>query len=138
IKVYFVYYYQYYISHAVIGGGDSILYLIIIFFTISSLLWRNKCYDDKYYFFYNAFSVGVLLYVLLIPYGHASRISLYFLIFLIFLYPYVIERFKPKEIVRLLSCTIMIVLFIYSLSLGASNPVKDPNIPYRTILSSTV
>lgn len=135
LEVYFNYYYKYYIQNEVVGGGNAIAFLLLGIWFFCLVFRRNVKSEPCFEFLINTFTFGVILFLILIQYGHASRISLYFLTALIPLLPYYIEIFNPRKIARVVGFLVLFPLLIYSLYLGTLNPIKDPNIPYLFIFN---
>jgi hypothetical protein len=128
---------EYYISYIKnIGdqtGGNISFYIIFALFFII-IIFRKKIIKNKIHnYFLNNLFFGIILYYLLLDYGHAWRISLYFIIYVIYLLPNLFLLYKKeiKYLLYILFIGFATFNFFYTLYLGHINPNKNPFIPYE-------
>ena len=99
------------------GNGISYLRVIVIFIPIilsyiyyNAIKSQNK--SNKIDFIINLSLFGAIFMLFGLKFAILARISLYFEIYIVLLYPYILNAFTKEE-KRLLTFTIVIVYFLY-------------------------
>lgn len=139
IEKYFNYYYKFYIATVIKGGGESSFYLCIIFLIFLLIIKKRFYTNEKNILFFNIYFIGCLLYYFSLPYGHVYRISLYYIVISLFIFPEIFLLFNfnfKKNIAYPFYIKICCILFFFTLYLGTKNTIKDPQIPYQNIFSN--
>lgn len=129
-------FYSHYLETSV-SGGFSFQVLLGLCFFLSALFYSNRK-SSREVFYLQAFYLGVCLYNLFQPIGFAgTRISYYFLIYILLIVPYVAGLFKYRQSIVLfsfLSC----VLFSIALVVNSKVGTRSPSIPYQAYWGKTV
>ncbi len=135
--------YTYAITFGATLGGQKWVYLNVMI-SISLLFFlknRKLRYDNIFYISSIFFLLGTIAEILLTPFGHSGlRLALYYLIYLVVIFPKIIESYSgtKKVIIFLIVSYFIITLFLYTLYLDWSNyangiTVKSQYFPYKTI-----
>lgn len=108
-------------------SGLSLLIFLLLLLTLGVILRLNIVANGLL----NIFGFGVLLYAISYSLGEAAtRISYYYLIFIVLLLPYYLTRFKKKYSSFLIH-TILLLLFQFNFYLFEKNEEKNAFVPYR-------
>lgn len=122
------------------GEGGNIMKILvnliafaIIFIKLYFTSQKSNFKDEA--FFLNSFFLGVILYNILSPFGHAGlRMFEYFGISLIFIIPLLKRFFIPDKIYLTGVSLIFSLLFLAYINFSTSNQKKSPFTPYQNIL----
>ena len=118
--------YGYLISLSPVSGLSLSIFLSILLF-LCIVLKINLISKGLF----NIFFIGVVLYIVTYSLGEqVTRISYYYLVFIILLLPYFLTRFKNKYSNFVIQ-TIMLLLFIFNFYLFEKNETKNPIVPYK-------
>lgn len=131
--------YSIYVTQA-IGGGGGVIYYLIIFICLFIILISNKLKEinSENNFFINAILAGGYIYIALIDLGHLGpRMSMYFLIFILYLSEDVVEMFYPKYFFKAFFFLGCFLLMLMSLYVDYKNPYKSQFLPYKIFLDET-
>lgn len=132
--------YGHYLSGEVYGGGVRTSYLAICIFLILLIFKKRITFLNKENeVLYSYVLAGVILFTSISGLGQiASRLSMYFFIFLTLLIPKLLLCFERKSvfIIRALLYLFLFTTYIYTLNLGKYN-IKDQFLPYRIFLDKS-
>lgn len=124
--------YRNYITNS-IGEGGKIIYFLTIAIGILILLFydiliRRK--SNKY--FINMIILGCFIYISLISLGHLGpRISMYYIIYILYIAKDFIYLFQNKELTKGLFLILNGALILFTLYGDLINPYRSQYIPYR-------
>ncbi|WP_353505356.1 EpsG family protein [Clostridium sp. Marseille-Q2269] len=127
------YYYTYidskYVNEGIGGAGNEILLILLVLLIIISIVFREHLIrlDSKNNFYINILIIGLFLRVLGFQSQLFFRMSLYFLIFTIYLLPYIYEYMFKKYYIISKACIIMFLIFCFCFTLVT----RDQVIPYK-------
>lgn len=128
----FPYYFSYITNDA--SYGKSFLYFLLLIFLLLITHYRYIKRKESLFYF-NIFTIGMCLYIVGIQLGEvAPRISYYYLIFLIFLIPSVLQNYKNKQAYLMVLCATTL-LYGFNFYLFDKNKNKNAYVPYNTFLN---
>ncbi|MCS5420417.1 MULTISPECIES: EpsG family protein [Psychrilyobacter] len=115
------------------GSGGEIIYYLVIFLMLATVMLsdrlREQNSDNNIYI--NAITIGSLVYISLIKYGHAGiRGSIFYLIFYILIIPQMILCFKQYKILNYICYLAMMILFLATIIISTKSD-KSAYIPYQ-------
>jgi len=116
------------------GNGAQLVRILFLLLAIIFIAFSNAFKTPESKFYYNVFIVGVCIFNVTFSIGEqATRVSLYFIIYLILLVPELSYRFKKKQFYLVV---IMFTISLYSTTLYFSytNPYKNHLTPYQIFL----
>lgn len=124
--------YSHYLDLSQNNQGGELFQIFVSLIFIFCLFFWNRFYNDRLIrFYFILFFVGVFIYNTFQPVGYtATRISYFYLIFLIILLPSFKKFFKGKQFARGVAF-FSIALFAITLSLNSKSGTRSPNIPYQ-------
>lgn len=134
---------QIYIQRAGEISGFSLLPLLLLFFGIINLLYYKKLVqmDSNMRYYISYYNIGCcFMYILSFEVTLASRISRFFLLYLLLIFPYYVSLFKYRKLQKQLYILFLIFIFLFNLYwssrayyLGLVS--KDQFLPYKTVFS---
>lgn len=120
-----------------VEGGKSFQALLILLFLLF-IMFRRLINNKKSDFYFVTFIIGACIYNTFQPIGFsATRVSYYFLIFLILLVPSFGSRIRKKQFTLLL-IALTFTLFIISLYSNSKVGTRSPSVPYQTFFNKTI
>jgi hypothetical protein len=116
-----------------IGSGGKLIYYFVIGIVILVICCSDKLKKNREnIFFINTIVMGGCIYISLISFGDLGpRMSIYFLIFFIYLVEDILVIFKQKIIVKGIYILLSLGLVVSSLYVDYRNPVRSQYIPYK-------
>jgi hypothetical protein len=127
---YIQYYYRFYILNQVHGGGELVIYLLLFLIIILYVFRKKIIKNNKQKYYLDSSTIGVLLYIFLIKYGHVTRITYYYIINIIIISPKIITLIKEKTIIFILIIILYFIFYYYNIYLSFNNPVKNYLYPF--------
>lgn len=123
--------YRIYIVNSIGEGGKIVLFLIILLMIIIVIFYKQlKNKKNKY--FINMVIIGCYIYISLISLGHLGpRISIYYIINILYLGEDFIKLFKNKELTKTIFLSLNGILIMLTLYGDLINPHKSQYVPYR-------
>lgn len=127
--------YKTYVINTIGEGGAKLFYIILMIgVIILFLLFIDKKFYKKNNFLILMTLSGVFIYCSLISLGHLGpRMSMYFLIYILYLVPEIEKSFKRIGINRYIITIFMLVVLILNLYVDSNNSIKSQFIPYKAI-----
>lgn len=127
--------YRGYIKNSFGAGGRKLFYVILLIgLVILILSFIDKKFYQKNNFLISIVLIGVFIYCSLISLGHLGpRMSMYFLIFILYLVPEIersLLKFKIKKYIFSIFLLIILILQLYS---DKNNIVRSQYVPYKII-----
>lgn len=130
--------YKYFIFDRVGDGGTKIYWIMLLLFLLlifSSFLFRELYLENKYLISIVIF--GLYIYISLISFGHVGpRIAAYFLIFLLYLVPYIENILNKINLPTNLIGISMLIIMLLTLYVDTHGIVRTQFVPYKFIFLS--
>jgi len=115
-------------------GGEKLQLLTNILFVVLFFIRRTYIFNEDDEFFFFAFFLGVIIYNLLQPFGHAGvRFHLYFGVYLMLLVPSVLKLFGPGYLVRFFYVFFLFLLYVTFLYIDYISLDGSGYFPYKII-----
>ncbi|WXT99918.1 MAG: hypothetical protein Ctma_0624 [Catillopecten margaritatus gill symbiont] len=130
--------YSDYILPVLNRGTGAKMQLFLLLSAVIFMFFYNSFKSTESKFYYNVFIVGVCTYNAFLFIGDfATRISYYFIIYLILLIPELKYKFEKKQF-YLATVLFSILLYATSFYLSYKEPTKNALVPYQIFLSKSV
>lgn len=128
--------YRGYVTNS-IGEGGKVIYFLVIILGVSVLLFYDKLIrrrSNRY--FISMVILGCFIYISLISLGHLGpRISMYYIIYILYIERDFIYLFKNKELSKGLFLFLNGILILFTLYGDLINPYRSQYLPYRANLN---
>ncbi len=126
--------YRIYINNSLGEGGKIIYFLIIIIGALVLLFYNQLIRRKNNNFFINMIILGCFIYISLISLGHLGpRISMYYIIYILYIGKDFIYLFQNKELTKGLFLILNGLLILFTLYVDLINPIRKQYIPYRIV-----
>lgn len=125
--------YRYFILNRTGDGGNKIFWImLLVYFLILIGVFFNKTLYKKNKYKITIVILGLYIYIGAISFGHAGpRLAGYFLIFLLYLIPWIEELIKKMNIKKDILGFLLFVIMILTLYVDMNPAVRSQFIPYQ-------
>ena len=127
--------YRVYVNNSLGEGGKIIYFLIIAIGALIILFYNQLIMRKNNKYFINMIIIGCFIYISLISLGHLGpRISMYYIIYILYIGKDFIYLFKNKELTKGLFLILNGLLILFTLYGDLINPYRSQYVPYRIFL----
>lgn len=132
--------YKYFILNKVGKGGEKVFYImLVLYFLVLCAVFIDKVAYLKNKYLITVVIIGIILYLGLFEYGHTGpRMAGYFLIFLLYLVPWIEHIFKRLKIPLSLIGLSMLLILILALYVDTQNLDRSQYIPYKVFFIDNI
>lgn len=131
--------YKHYILNKAGGGGTKIYWIMLVLYILILIgIFVDKNLYKKYKFLITIVLLGLYIYISLISFGHAGpRLAAYFLIFLLYLIPWIENILKKLKLSKNILSFSLLVIMLLTLYIDINISLKSQFVPYNIYLNKS-